>query len=57
MTTIHPDSTEEFEYIQTPAAPEQTKPAFDCGVPTTLVSTAGAIREGCWMISEPNLRL
>lgn len=38
MTTIHPDSTEEFEYIQTPAAPEQTKPAFDCGVPTTLVS-------------------
>lgn len=38
MTTIHPDSTEEFEYIQTPAAPAQTKPAFDCGVPTTLVS-------------------
>jgi cyclopropane-fatty-acyl-phospholipid synthase len=38
MTTIHPDSTEEFEFIQTPAAPEQTKPAFDCGVPTTLVS-------------------
>ncbi|KAJ5411560.1 uncharacterized protein N7487_005919 [Penicillium crustosum] len=39
MTTIHPDSTEEFEYIQTPAAPEQTKPAFDCGVPTTLYPT------------------
>ncbi|KAJ5346389.1 hypothetical protein N7541_008871 [Penicillium brevicompactum] len=36
MTTIHPDSIEEFEYIQTPAAPEQTKPDFDCGVPTTL---------------------
>lgn len=39
MTTIHPDSIEEFEYIQTPAAPEQAKPDFDCGVPTTLVST------------------
>jgi hypothetical protein len=38
MTTINPDSTEEFEYIQTPAAPEQTKPDFDSGVPTTLVS-------------------
>jgi len=38
MTTIHPDSTEEFEYIQTPAAPVQSKPDFDCGVPTTLVS-------------------
>lgn len=38
MTTPHPESIEDFEYIQTPAAPVQSKPAFDCGVPTTLVS-------------------
>ncbi|KAJ5752493.1 hypothetical protein N7520_009410 [Penicillium odoratum] len=36
MTTIHPESTEDFEFIQTPDAPQQTKPEFDCGVPTTL---------------------
>lgn len=39
MTTIHPESSTDFEYIQTPAAAEQTKPAFDCGVRTTLVGT------------------
>ncbi|KAI2791435.1 Sphingolipid C9-methyltransferase 2 [Penicillium oxalicum] len=36
MTTRHPESTEDFEFIQTPEAPVQNKPAFDCGVPTTL---------------------
>jgi cyclopropane-fatty-acyl-phospholipid synthase len=40
MTTPHPESTEDFEFIQTPEAPVQTKPAFDCGVPTTLVSSS-----------------
>lgn len=39
MTTPHPESTEDFEFIVTPAAAEQTKPDFDCGVPTTLVSS------------------
>jgi cyclopropane-fatty-acyl-phospholipid synthase len=39
MTTIHPESTEDFEFIQTPEAPQQTKPDFDCGVPTTLVGS------------------
>lgn len=38
MTTVHPESPGDFEFIVTPAAPEQTKPAFDCGVKTTLVS-------------------
>ncbi len=38
MTTPHPESTVDFEFIQTPAASVQSKPAFDCGVPTTLVS-------------------
>ncbi|KAJ5677314.1 uncharacterized protein N7477_002947 [Penicillium maclennaniae] len=36
MTTHHPESTADFEFIATPAAPVQTKPDFDCGVPTTL---------------------
>ncbi|KAJ5147575.1 uncharacterized protein N7443_000834 [Penicillium atrosanguineum] len=36
MTTPHPESTADFEFIATPAAPVQTKPDFDCGVPTTL---------------------
>jgi hypothetical protein len=39
MTTPHPESVEDFEFIVTPAAPKQTKPDFDCGVPTTLVSS------------------
>lgn len=42
MATIHPDSTEDFEFIQTPEAPQQSKPAFDCGVPTTLVGSSPA---------------
>lgn len=40
MTSRHPESPEDFEFIQTPEAPVQTKPAFDCGVPTTLVSSS-----------------
>ncbi|KAJ5612863.1 hypothetical protein N7510_006057 [Penicillium lagena] len=36
MSSIHPESTEDFEFIETPAAPQQSKPAVDCGVPTTL---------------------
>lgn len=38
MSSTHPESTEDFEFIQTPAVPQQSKPAFDCGVRTTLVS-------------------
>jgi cyclopropane-fatty-acyl-phospholipid synthase len=38
MTTPHPESTADFEFIKTPVAAVQSKPAFDCGVPTTLVS-------------------
>jgi len=44
MTTLHPESIADFEFIQTPAAPVQSKPAFDCGVPTTLVSTATPVK-------------
>lgn len=39
MTTPHPESNVDFEFIATPAAPVQTKPDFDCGVPTTVVSS------------------
>ncbi|RMZ78464.1 hypothetical protein DV737_g3909, partial [Chaetothyriales sp. CBS 132003] len=35
MAKTHSESSEDFEFIETPAAPAQLPPAEDCGVPTT----------------------
>jgi hypothetical protein len=35
MAKSQSESSEDFEYIETPAAPTPTPPAVDCGVRTT----------------------
>jgi sphingolipid C9-methyltransferase len=38
MSKTHSDTSEDFEYIETPAAPTPVPPLEDCGVRTTAVS-------------------
>jgi sphingolipid C9-methyltransferase len=38
MARTHSESSEDFEFIETPAAPAATPPPEDCGVKRTNVS-------------------
>jgi hypothetical protein len=38
MSKTHSETSEDFEFIETPAAPTPVPPVEDCGVRTTSVS-------------------